>query len=218
MTALTRWVLAHKKIVVIAWIALAVAGMMAAGPATDALESEFSVPGREGWETNVAIAERYQGTGGDAAPLVPVVTLPEGRSVDDPRDPRARPARRAAVRRAAQCPDRLLRQHKDASFVSEDGQTTFAIVYPQPDPTSAFGENPGAARAAAAALEGARVAGRPVHLTGLDALFEDSGDTGGGSGVLIEAVVGGVGALLVLSFVFASFLAVVPLVMAVVRS
>jgi hypothetical protein len=49
---------------VITWIALSVAGMMASGPATDALESEFSVLGKEGWETNVAIAERYQGTGG----------------------------------------------------------------------------------------------------------------------------------------------------------
>ena len=37
-----------------------------------------------------------------------------------------------------------------------------------------------------------------------------------GPGVLLEAVLGGVGALLVLAFVFASFLAVVPLGMAIV--
>jgi RND superfamily putative drug exporter len=73
MSALTRWVLSHKRTVVVAWVVLAVAGIMAAGPATDALDPEFSVPNKEGWETNVDIAKHYQGTGGDTVPLVPVV-------------------------------------------------------------------------------------------------------------------------------------------------
>jgi RND superfamily putative drug exporter len=55
-----------------------------------------------------------------------------------------------------------------------------------------------------------------VHLTGFDALAQDSGSDAGGPGVLLEAVIGGAGALVVLIFVFASFLAVVPLVMAIV--
>ena len=79
MTTLTRWVLAHKRIVVVFWIALTIAGIAAAGPASRALEPEFSVPDKEGWETNVAIAERYRGTGGDSSPLLPVVTLPRAR-------------------------------------------------------------------------------------------------------------------------------------------
>ena len=53
MPTLTRWVLAHKKIVVLSWILLTVAGAMAAGPASSALKQEFSVPNKEGWETNV---------------------------------------------------------------------------------------------------------------------------------------------------------------------
>ena len=40
----------------------------------------------------------------------------------------------------------------DRTFVSKDGRTTFALVYPQPDPNSAFGENPQAEKAASAAL------------------------------------------------------------------
>jgi putative drug exporter of the RND superfamily len=216
MTNLTRWVLAHKKIVVIAWIALALAGMMAAGPASEALESEYSVPGKEGWETNVAIAERYRGTGGDAAPVIPLVTLPKGTLVDDPavtKDLRSLDRRITEALPGARVASYA--STGDRSFVSEDGRTTFVLAYPPPDPQSAFGENPAAARAASRALDGATVAGEPVHLTGLDALYEDSGDDGGGPGVLIEAVIGGAGALVVLSFVFASFLAVVPLVMAV---
>ena len=214
MASLTRWVLAHKRTVVIAWIVLTIAGIAAAGPASDALESEFSVPNKEGWETNQQIARDYGGTGGDTAPLVPVVTLPEGTSVDSP-----------AVQRDLDAIDRMLGKALpgariasyastgDNAFVSSDGSTTFALAYPKPSPDSAFGENPEAEHAASAALDGATVAGQPVHLTGFDALLEDSGSEDG-PGVLLEAVIGGLGALAVLAFVFASFLAIVPLIMA----
>ena len=216
MPSLTRWVLAHKRVVVVTWLVLTIAGIAAAGPATNALEPEFSVPDREGWETNVAIAERYRGTGGDAAPLIPVVKLPEGRSVDSA-------AVKADLARVEGRLERALPSARiasyastgDRTFVSDDGRTTFGVVYPPPDPDSAFGENPRAERTASAALEGATVAGRPVHLTGFDALFEDSGADDEGPGVLLEAVLGGAGALAVLTFVFASFLAFVPLVMAI---
>ena len=55
-----------------------------------------------------------------------------------------------------------------------------------------------------------------MHLTGFDALAEDSGGDSEGPGVLLEATLGGLGALVVLTFVFASFLALVPLLMAFV--
>ena len=217
MSSLTRWVLAHKRTVVVAWIALTIAGTVAAGPASDALESEFSVPGKEGWEANVAIAERYGADRNGSAPLLPVVSLPEGKTVDSP-------GVRAELERIDARLDRALPAARiasypstgDETFVSENGRTIYSLVYPRPDPDSVFGENPGAEQAASAALEGAKVAGRPVHLTGVDALAEDSGSDGGGPGVLLEAVVGGAGALVVLIFVFASFLAAVPLVMAIV--
>ena len=75
MSSLTRWVLAHKRTVVIGWLVLTVAGIMAAGPASRALDQKFSVPKKEGWETNEAIARHYQGTGGDNAPLVTVASV-----------------------------------------------------------------------------------------------------------------------------------------------
>src|SRR3989440_6084000 len=84
MASLTRWVLAHKRTVVVFWIVATVAGIAASGPASDALTQKFSVPNKEGWETNVAIAKHYRGTGGDSSPLLPVVTLPAGKTVDSP--------------------------------------------------------------------------------------------------------------------------------------
>src|SRR3954467_13899136 len=79
MSALTRFVLSHKRIVAITWLVLTIAGIAAAGPASRALDPEFSVPGGAGWETNGAIAQRRRGPGRNSAPLMPVVTLPEGK-------------------------------------------------------------------------------------------------------------------------------------------
>ena len=47
MTRLTRWVLAHKRLVVITWLVVAVAGLAAARPAGEALSDRFNLPGTE---------------------------------------------------------------------------------------------------------------------------------------------------------------------------
>ena len=217
MSSLTRWVLAHKRTVVVFWVLLTVVGIAAAGPASDALSQKFSVPGKEGYETNVEIAKRYANTGGDTAPFLPVVTLPAGKTVDSPGVRADLRAVEARLERAL--PGARIASYAstgDRAFVSADSRTTFAIAYPRRDPNSAFGENPDAAKRARAELRGVTVAGAPVHLTGYDALVEDSGEDADGPGILLEAIVGGLGALAVLAFVFASFLALVPMLMAIV--
>jgi putative drug exporter of the RND superfamily len=216
MSSITRWVLSHKRMVTLFWLVLTLVGIASANSATKALDQKFSVPGKEGWETNMAIAQRFGGTGGDSAPIVPVVTLPSGKTVNSPgvdaqlaqvdtRLERALPGARTASYASTGNP----------AFVSKDGRTTFAIVYPRPDPNAQFGENPDAAKAARAAVRDFTVGGAGVHVSGFDALQNASGQDSG-TGVLLEAVLGGIGALIVLAFVFASFLALVPIVMAIV--
>ncbi|MGI8559026.1 MAG: MMPL family transporter [Solirubrobacteraceae bacterium] len=216
MSAITRWVLAHKRLVTLFWLTLTLVGMASAGSATKALKQKFSVPGKEGWETNSQIARDFRGTGGNTAPLLTVVTLPAGSSVDSAQVKRGLLAVDQRLARALPG-TRLAGYASTAShaFVSADGRTTFTIAYPPPDPSQPFGDNPNAEKAARAALAGATVAGVPVHLTGYDALAAQSGG-GNGPGLLLEALFGGVGALVVLGFVFASFLAIVPIIMAVV--
>jgi RND superfamily putative drug exporter len=216
MASLTRWVLAHKRIVVVFWVALTLVGMASAGPATKALKQKFSVPGKEGWVTNQQIARDFHGTGGNSSPLLPVVTLPAGTTVDSPGVASGLRAVEARIERTL--PGTRLASYASThnrTFSSSDGRTTFVLAYPRPDPKQAFNDNPEAAKAATRALKGMTVAGAPVHLTGFDALTVQSGG-GNGPGVLVEALLGGVGALLVLAFVFASFLAIVPLMMAIV--
>jgi putative drug exporter of the RND superfamily len=216
MSSITRWVLGHKRIVVVFWVALTVIGIASVNSATKAMDQKFSVPGKEGWETNVTIAKLFGGKGGDTAPIVPVVTLPQGKTVSSPGVHRQLAAVDRRVEQAL--PGARLASYAstgERAFVSADRRTTFSIVYPRPDPNSTFGENTQAAKRATAALRDTTVDGAAVHVSGYDALNNDAGSDSG-TGVLLESLLGGFGALVVLAFVFASLLAFVPILMAIV--
>ncbi|HEY5196492.1 MAG TPA: MMPL family transporter [Solirubrobacteraceae bacterium] len=214
LARLTRFVLAHRRVVAAFWLIVTVAGFASVGSASKAFSDQYSVPGREGFETNAAITRTF-GTGGDEAPLVPVVTLPGASTVDSPGIGRALDALAGRLERAV--PGLRVASYAstgDRAFVSRDGHTTFLVAYPPPR-AGDYGSNAVAVKAATAALRGVTVAGAPVHLTGLDALSTPTGHSGG-AGVLAEGLLGGLGALVVLGFVFASLLAVVPIVIAVI--
>jgi putative drug exporter of the RND superfamily len=214
MGRITRWVLGHRRTVAAFWIVLTIVGIATVNQTTKSFSTQFSVPGREGFQTNAQILRTFR-SGGNTAPLLAVVTLPPGASVSSPAVT-AGLGRVAARVRSAVPGIRTASYASTGSraFVSADGRTTFVIGYPPPDNQS-FGANTTAAKDAAAAVAGVRVAGAPIHVTGIDALQSQTGGSGG-PGVFLESVLGGLGALVVLAFVFASLLAFVPLVMAIV--
>jgi putative drug exporter of the RND superfamily len=213
MQQLTRVVLRHKRFVAIGWLVLTIFGIVAAGPASKALDQRFSVPGREGWEASQQI-ERIYGNGGENVPLMPVVTLPKGTTVSSP-------GVREDLRKLEQTTAHAVPGSRvagygstgDRAFVSRDGRTTFVYAF-MPRSDDPFGGNSDAENALRDALHGSSISGAPVHLTGYDALSDSSGG-GDGPGVFLEAVIGGAGALIVLAFVFGSLLAFVPLAMAI---
>jgi RND superfamily putative drug exporter len=213
MQQLTHWVLCHKRAVVIAWSALTVVGVGAAGPATKALDQRFSVPHREGWEASRDILRTY-GNGGETPPFVPVVRLPPGTTATSPG---VRDALGQVEQRAQEAvPGSRVAGYgstADRTFVSEDGRTAFVYVFP-PRSDNAFGANVEAQRDLRDALQAVEVAGEPIMVTGYDALNDSAGEGADGPGVLLEAVIGGVGALVVLIIVFGSALALVPIAMA----
>jgi RND superfamily putative drug exporter len=210
----TRRVLRHKRLVALAWIVLTVVGMAAAGPASKALNQRFSVPGREGWDTSQQILRLY-GNGGESPPLVPVVALKPGTTVTSP-------GVRAALRAVEATAQRTVPHSRvagfgstgDRAFVSKDGGTTFVYVFP-PRSNEAFGANTKVVHSLRDALRSQTVAGAPVRLTGYEVLQDSTGGGGDGPGVFLEALIGGVGALVVLIFVFGSALALVPIAMAI---
>ena len=177
MNALTRFVLDHKRLVLGLWLAVTVAAFAAIGPAGSALSQQFNVPGREGFETNKELAAIY-GNGGDVAPIVPGVTLPQGMTVDSPGVGKQLEVALAKVEAAL--PDARTASYAstgDRAFVSGDGRTTFALVYIPAKGGVAQGQEE--ARQAQAALAGVTVGGSPVEVTGLDALRASAGENEG---------------------------------------
>ncbi|MDG4826635.1 MMPL family transporter [Asanoa sp. WMMD1127] len=205
----TEWILRHRRLVMLGWLVLAVIGGALAPRAIDRLSYDFSFPGQPAYEANQRIQETFGG-GGDVDPLVVTVTLPEGKTFDDPgvRDELA-----AAFGRL-QRPDWRVASPLDVAdadaFVRDD--TAFALVYPP--------LTPGPAPYAAAlpqlegALAGVTVGGAQPLVTGVDPLNE----SGGGSDrpIIVEIALGAGGALIVLALAFGSLLALVPLLMAAV--
>ncbi len=214
MGTITRWVLRHRRTVALFWVVVTITGMATVSQATKSFSTEFSVPGREGFQTNAQILRTFR-SGANTAPLLAVVTLPAGTPVSSPAV-RGQLAQVQARIRAVVPGSRTasFASTGDRAFVSRDGRATFVLAYPPPDRES-FGTNTAAAKRAAAALTSLRIAGARIHVTGIDALQGQTGGSGG-PGVFLESVLGGLGALVVLAFVFASLLAFVPLLMAIV--
>jgi putative drug exporter of the RND superfamily len=207
MTRITPWALRHKRLVVLIWLLLTIAGMASAQKATAALSEQYSIPGKQSYQVNTAILARYH-DGGDTAPLLAVVTVPAGDKVT------TADVQPVATRLEQAVPGARVASYAstgDPAFVSRDGRTTFVLAYP-PLEAGSYGQDPAAVRQATAALRGVTVDGAPVHLTGLDPL--SSGGQQKGLGIVAEGLLGGLGALVVLAFVFGSFLAVVPLLTA----
>ena len=211
MPGFTRWILRHKLLVAFFWITVTVVGILTVGRASGALSKQFSSPGQESSVVNGTILRTY---GIGTPPIVLVVTLPDGTTVDAPGIADQLTGALAAVNAAV--PGAHILSYPstgDRAFVSQDGRTTFALVETPTSPVGFADGTPGL-NAVQAAVHDLRIAGAPVHVTGTTALSSASATTGGGS-VLTESIIGGLGALVILAFVFGSFLAIVPLLMAV---
>jgi len=221
LASLTGWVLAHKHLVAVGWMALTLAGFYGSTQVTDALNESFTMPDSASTVTNERIVSRFA-SGGATPPLVAVVTLPPGTTA-------SAPAVRADLRALERDLARAVPGARIASFgstsepayVSDDGRTTFAIVHPPSTAVDDGGPNGNEigdatlARAEQAAAD-ARVGGAEVRLTGAALLAREAPGESGGPSFLNETLIAGVGALIVLVFVFASALALVPLLMAIV--
>jgi len=208
-----RWSLAHRWIVVASWIILALAGGMAAAQSGHRLSVAFDLPGQPAYETNAAIVREF-GSGGDNPPLVVVIRLPQGTTVDSP-GVRGKLAS-AFGRVAAELPGARSASWVstgDRAFVSADGRTAFQLLYPVPDFASSDPYASVVPRLTSS-VAGLRVDGAPVLVTGASIL--SSGGSSGGSSVLAETLLAGAGALVVLATVFGSLIAVTPLLIAAI--
>jgi len=203
-----EFVLHHRLVVCLSWLILLVAGVVAAGQLSDRLSFDFSLPGQPGYETERLIEETYGVSSFDT--FVPLLTVAEGQTVTE-----QLPAVSAVFETVrTELPELRVVDFAstgDPAFVSAGGATTFALVQgPLP---AGFG--PGVETQLGPVFSAAaEAAGFESSLTSYG-LLSAGGDTEGPS-VLLETLLGAAGALAVLLFVYASFLALLPLLIAAV--
>ena len=209
MERLAYYVAHHRRLVIGVWILLTLFGVFSAGKVADRWLEQFGTPGASGYEADQRAVAKLGN--GELYPIVLVfradgdVTQVPG--VED-----------AIAKAAAANPGSRVSSYFDARndvYVSDDRTVTFANVYPAGhfafegidlDPTK---------EALAAALP----AGVEGYVSGNDALYGESSeseDVSGGPSVLAEALIGGLGALVILLFTFGTLPAVaMPLLIAI---
>jgi hypothetical protein len=118
-------VLRHRGAVTLLWLVLLVGGLAAAGRLGDRLSFDFSLPGQPGYETEQQLVASYGVSSADT--LVPVLTVPEGQTVQ-----RRRADVTAVFDTVRQQLPRLrvvdLASTGDDTFVFDGGRRTFALV------------------------------------------------------------------------------------------
>jgi RND superfamily putative drug exporter len=197
----------HRRKVIFAWVALTLFGAFSASQVSKRWYQSFSIPGKSAYEANQRTLKVF-GTGIRAPNVVVFHTTG---------DATKNAAIAAAMRRAAAAvPHSRWSSYfttHDLMYVSKDRHTTFEEIYP-PGP-STFSTTSGADTVRAAAARGLP-SGIQVEVTGHDPLEEASSQGGGNSSVLFEAMIGGLGAIVILLFVFGTLPAVLmPIAVAV---
>lgn len=212
MRVITGWVLGHKLLVLLMWLLLAGAGLATVGTTTGRLTASFALPGQPGYETNARIDQLY-GNGGSTEVTIATLTLPPAMTTTSPRAA----AQIAELFAAAASGPGGLRLLDGANtggndFTTADHRTAYAAIF---TPAAGGPGQPDLTPGIATRLSAATPTGWQSGVTGITQLT-NAGSSTGGAGLLLEILIGAIGALLVLAFVFASFLAIVPLLMALV--
>ena len=210
MTRAAQLIVRHRWWVIGFWLIALVAGGFSAGQVADRLSADISIPGQEGWQTQEKLARSY-GVDANLA-YVPVLTAAAGEKISEHRSDVTAVADSLRKLPGMQVLD--YGRTGDPQFLTDDGRSTFVLVFAPP--VEGFGPPAddafNAALATAAAEHGltAQVTGYNQLSAGSDTADED------GPSILTETLLGGLGALVVLVFVFASFLAFMPLLIATV--
>ncbi len=190
---LARFVIHHRRLVVGGWIVLTLFGAFSAKEINKRWLDQFSIPGYSAYEANQR-ALRTFGSGAQP-PHVGLFTI------------------KGEVTKEKGIGAALARFHKrfptfrigsyfstgSRAYVSKDGHTTFATIYPPGKPGFSSNSHTKDVRAT---IQAALPAGVEFHLTGRDALQDSQGEANSGPSVFTEALIGGAGALIILLFVF----------------
>ena len=204
------FVLAYRRPVMTFWLLLFLVGvgMAIVNPVEKRLSTDFSLPGEPGYEVASEINKQY-GNGGEAGNSLLVIAAPAGQTVDS-----AQPQIKSGIDAVrAKFPQLRVVDYAstgDRSFITNDNKTTYAMLF-APLPTS-FSQLP-VSKEVAESIEQSIPNSK---VTGLQELSIPDSEAQEDSGVFRDTMIAAAGALVVLAYVFASFLALIPLMIAAV--
>ncbi|MGC8464461.1 MAG: MMPL family transporter [Acidimicrobiales bacterium] len=204
----TRWIIGHKKIIFSLWIVIFVLGGISTASFEKRLSYNFALPGQPGYATSQIINQVW-GNGGANPPAIAVITASGGQSVT-PLLPKL--AHEITILHHEDSRVRIVgypNTHNPALLLRHQSITYLYLFTPPVNGLGASTLVPQLGKQLQQALPGTT-----VTLTGINQLATGSGQSG--NGVLVETVLGGVGALAVLALVFASILAFIPLLVAAI--
>ena len=198
----------HRRLVIGVWLVLTLFGGFATAQVADRWTEDFSIPGSAAYESSQRAFDRL-GTG-ELDPFVAVLRT-------DGDITKVAGVESAVRKAAAVVPGARVSSYfdrADDTYLSPDRTTMFALIYP-PGRTAASGGPPD--EPTRTALRAAAPAGVEASLTGTLPLYaEASGGETDGPSVLIETIIGGLGALVILLFTFGTLPAIaMPLVVAI---
>jgi putative drug exporter of the RND superfamily len=203
-----RLVMHHRRIVSAIWLALFIGGVVSISPLGDRWSLDFSLPGQPGDNAEQQLVDTYGVSTFDS--YIAIVTVPKGETVEDNKEAVAG----VIAAGVAAVPDVTLRvvdyaSTADPGFVTDDGRTAYALIQaPVPVTFGPYIET----ELDAGMAEAAQAAGFESGMTSYGLL--SAGGEQESSSVLAETLIAAAGALLVLLFVYASFLALLPLLIA----
>ena len=209
MERLSGWVIRHRMMVGLLWLAITVVGVVLAPSVSGHLKNGVHVD-TAAYAANQQIARLYGGVTSD--PGVLVINFPHGQTAASAGVRAELRAFDASVAKASPG----LREVSYAAtgsrvLLGTGGKSTIVLVYPPRAGT----DLPASVLSQLATTARTAVPGAAVHSTGLSALSTGSA-AAAHSSVLSELALGALAATIVLAWVFGSFLALLPLIMALV--
>jgi RND superfamily putative drug exporter len=206
LASLAHLIMRRRRAVIGIWVLLTLFGAFSAGQVSKRWFESFSIPGYSAYEANQRTLKTF-GTG-EQAPLVAVFHS----SGDVTKATGIKDAIAAAAKVNPGSRVSSYWSTGSRAYVSKDGHTAFAEIYPPGTPGFSSTVHIKQVRAQ---LKAATPAGVEANLTGRDPIYDASSGGGQGPSVLTEALIGGAGSLVILFFVFGTLPAVlIPIAIA----
>src|SRR2546422_2162366 len=193
LARLAHLIARHRRAVIGAWVILTLFGASSASQVSKRWCESFSIPGYSAYEATQRTLKTF-GTG-EQAPLVAVFHS----SGDVTKDGGIETAIAAAAKVNPGSRVSSYWSTGSRAYVSKDGHTAFAEIYPPGNPTFSSSVHIDQVRAR---MKAATPAGVQAYLTGRDPIYAASSGGGQGPSILTEALIGGLGSLVILFFVF----------------